>query len=92
MRSIVKISTEQINMIVSKGGEITPESARVDDAFIRLTDAQLIKAVAAQVDKIPDRDEMVAELRAKIAAGTYKPTGDEIADTMVRRIIADRIR
>jgi len=88
----VKISTEQINTIVASNGQITPDAAKVDEAVIRLTDAELIKAVAAQVDRIPDRDDMVAELRAKIAAGQYNPTGDEIADAMARRMTADRIR
>ena len=34
----------------------------------------------------------IAELKAKIEAGEYNPTGDEIADAMIRRSIADRIR
>lgn len=88
----MKISTEQLEKVLSKGGEITPDAARVDEAVIRLTDATLIQAVVKKVDQISDRDEMVAELRAKIAAGQYNPTSEEIADSIVRRTIADRIR
>jgi len=88
----VKISTEQLDKIHSAGGRITPEAAKADEAVIRLTDADLIAAVTSRVDKIPDRDDIVAALRAKIASGEYNPTGDEIADAIVRRLIADRIR
>lgn len=88
----MKISTEQLDKIHSAGGRITPDAAQVDESLIRLTDADLIAAVASRVDKIPDRDDMVAALRAKIASGEYNPTGNEIADAIVRRLVADRIR
>jgi len=43
--------------------------------------------------KIPDiRQEFVDELKAKIESGEYQVTGEEIADMMVRRWAADRIR
>ena len=38
------------------------------------------------------RDDVVAELRARIEAGEYNPTGSEIAEAMIRRAIADRVR
>ena len=41
---------------------------------------------------MPDREEYIAELKAKIDAGQYNPTSDDIADAMIRRNIADRIR
>jgi anti-sigma28 factor (negative regulator of flagellin synthesis) len=51
----------------------------------------LIEQVTKEVLAMPDRDEMVAELKARIEAGTYNPTGDEIADAMIRRSVADRL-
>ena len=54
-------------------------------------DAELIEQVAGDVAAMPDREHLVAELKAKIEAGTYNPTGDDIADAMIRRSIADRI-
>ncbi len=51
----------------------------------------LIKQVTKDVMEMPDREAMVAELKARIEAGTYNPTGDEIADAMIRRSVADRL-
>lgn len=87
----MKISTEQLNKVLA-GEATTADKDRVDEAVIRLTDADLIAATVAKVNAMPDRDDFVAELKAKIDSGTYQPTGDDIADAMVRRAIADRIR
>lgn len=44
------------------------------------------------VEEAPDaREELVAELKARVDSGTYNVTADEIADLMVRRAYADRI-
>ncbi len=85
----VKISTDQINKI--KQGE-SPTKETVDEAVIRLTDKELIKDMVARIHEMPDREDMVAELQARIEAGEYNPTGDEIADAMIRRAIADSVR
>ncbi len=87
----MKISTEQLNKVLA-GEATTADKDKVDAAVIRLTDADLIAATVAKVNELPDREDFVAELKAKIENGTYNPTGEEIADTMVRRAIADRIR
>ena len=60
--------------------------------MIRLTDAELIAQIVQEVEAAPDRDQMIADLKARIEAGTYNPTGDDIADAMIRRSIADRVR
>ncbi|MGC8668264.1 MAG: flagellar biosynthesis anti-sigma factor FlgM [Chthonomonadales bacterium] len=53
---------------------------------------ELLRARKA-VEEAPDaREELVAELKAKIDSGTYNVTGEDIADLMVRRAYADRIR
>jgi len=42
---------------------------------------------------IPDtREEIVAELKERIQKGEYKIDGQEIAEMMMRRLAADRIR
>ncbi|MEZ5163030.1 MAG: flagellar biosynthesis anti-sigma factor FlgM [Fimbriimonadaceae bacterium] len=86
----MKISTAQIEAILKQ--QEAPNAEKVDDAVIRLTDADLIKQVTQSVNEMPDREEMIADLRARIEAGTYKPSGDEIVDTMIRRAIADRVK
>ena len=55
-------------------------------------DAELIQQVTGDVIAMPDREEFVAELKRKIEAGEYNPSGDDIADAMIRRAIADKIR
>lgn len=68
------------------------EIGHIKDEAERLADEQLAKSVTADVMGMTDREEMINDLRARIEAGTYNPSGDDIADTMIRRAIADRIR
>lgn len=51
-------------------------------------------AVAKEALKqIPDvREEIVEEVRSRIEKGEYKVSGEDIADMMMRRRAADRIR
>ncbi len=88
----MKISTQQLEAIRKAGGQITPDAEAVDDAVIRLTDKELILSTTRQVENMPDREEMIADLKARIASGEYNPSGEEIADAMIRRSQADKIR
>ncbi|MBI1757120.1 MAG: flagellar biosynthesis anti-sigma factor FlgM [Fimbriimonas ginsengisoli] len=72
--------------IVGQIVEIGKDLERVE------ADKPLIKRVTKDVENMPDREEMVAELKAKVESGEYNPTGDEIADAMIRRNIADHVR
>lgn len=88
----MKISDSQIQAVLTSGGQITPDAVKVETTVIRLVDAELIEQTAKDVLAMPDREEMIANLKARIEAGEYNPTGQEIADSMVRRMLADRIR
>ena len=55
-------------------------------------DAQLVKDLTKQVLDMPDREDMIASLKARIESGEYNPSAEEIVDTMIRRAIADRTR
>lgn len=55
-------------------------------------DAHMVQELTKKVLDMPDREDMIASLKARIEAGEYNPTGAEIVDTMVRRAIADRMR
>jgi len=55
-------------------------------------DADTIKQVTAEVIAMSDREDLIADLKARIEAGKYNPSGDEIADAMIRRSVADRIQ
>lgn len=90
----MRISDEQVKKVLSD------DRAAYHDALIgpisrpvgREEDKDLIDALTAEVMKMPDREDYVAELQAKIQSGEYNPSGDEIVDAMIRRAIADRIR
>ena len=55
--------------------------------------AQALASAKAAVDAAPDtRDALVAKLKSQVDAGTYQVSGKDIADQMLRRAQADRIR
>ena len=68
----------------SIGSELDEESRQREEA--------LVEDVTAKVMNMPDREEMIANLKSRIEAGTYNPSAEEIVDGMVRRTIADRMK
>ena len=60
----------------------------------QLSPLEKAMAVAeAALKDVPDtRDEIVEELKRRIQNGEYKVSGEEIAEMMMRRLAADRIR
>lgn len=90
----MRISGNEVKKVVGRKA-LVEEIQKMDlpmEASPRPEDAALIKRVTHSVVEMEDRDEVVAELKAQIEAGTYNPTGDEIADAMIRRAIADRTK
>ena len=89
----MRISDAEVKKVLSK-----PESSVVDaiveieEARQRENDQLLVQELTSHVSSLPDRDEMIADLRARIEAGTYLPKAEDIVDGMVRRAIADQIR
>ena len=79
---------------IAIGNVATAPSRRSEDYAI--PDFSLMneaKQIAEQVETQEDnRDEIVASLRNRIEAGTYIISGDQIADMLVRRLLADRVR
>jgi len=54
---------------------------------------QGIIAAEEALRDVPDiREEIVAEIREKIESGEYRLNGEEIAEMMIRRLRADRMR
>ena len=52
--------------------------------------AQDIAKAKAAVNASPDvREDLVASLKSQIDSGTYKVSGSDVADMMMRRIAAD---
>jgi len=89
----MRISDNEIKKIQSGDHAIVGEIAVIgEDIAKREAEAPLVKMIAREVINMPDREDMVAELKARIDAGEYNPTGDDIADAMIRRNIADPVR
>ena len=82
------------NRSTATGGAATPA------ATVELSpQAQALAAAKTEaagyvtaVNAVPDRDDKIADLKARIAAGTYKVSGTDIADQILRRSQADKIR
>lgn len=87
----MKISTEQLEKVKALEGQVTPPESVVETAVIKLMNADLIKSVTAEVNAMPDREDMVAHLKSLIEKGEYKVSAEDIVDTMIRRARADRI-
>lgn len=87
----MRISDNEVKKILG-GQAIVEEIVQIGETAVREADKQLTAQVTQSVIQMGDREDMIADLKARIEAGTYNPTGDEIADTMIRRSIADRIR
>ena len=72
--------------IVTGGGE------RPDAATISRTSPE-VHEVVALLEETPDtREDYVQTLKAQIESGTYEVSGEDIADLIIRRSFADRIR
>ncbi|HHW13574.1 MAG TPA: flagellar biosynthesis anti-sigma factor FlgM [Firmicutes bacterium] len=51
---------------------------------------QAVRQAVAQAAEV--REDRVAELREAIRTGTYSATGEEIAESMLARSLADKLR
>ncbi|MHB8636377.1 MAG: flagellar biosynthesis anti-sigma factor FlgM [Fimbriimonadaceae bacterium] len=96
----MRISDNEVKKILSQTadagatpshGLLVEEIKEIGAEAERRADAELVKQVVEDVIQTPDREDMIADLRARIEAGAYHPSGDDIAEAMIRRSIADRI-
>ena len=83
----MRVSDKEIKKIL--GGFAVVSSDSIIQS--RDQDADHVKQVTAEVIAMQDREDLIADLKSRIASGAYNPSGDEIADAMIRRSIADRI-
>jgi negative regulator of flagellin synthesis FlgM len=90
--TFMRISDLEVQKLLTETRPIEDRELHSVDVDTTEQDAQLVKNLTQEILAMPDRDAYVAELRAKIESGQYHPTGDEIAEAMIRRSIADRIR
>jgi flagellar biosynthesis anti-sigma factor FlgM len=67
-------------------GTLLPQEEKVDLS----TKAKDIQRIKARLADIPDiREERVQELKAEIAKGTYRVSGEKIAEKMVEEALVD---
>ena len=57
----------------------------------RAPTAEEMSRLVADVNAMDDREDRIADLKARIESGSYNPAGADIADAMIRRAIADRM-
>lgn len=91
----MRISDKELNKVVQQGGIALVLEGDQFESSPRESDQEMIHELVQNVVGMPAdpvREARVAELREQIARGEYRPTGEDIADAMVRRAIADRIR
>ena len=95
----MQISTEEINRLRSgvqenrRQGELGVIDAPIDlskmpGMGVSAAEVEELKAVIAHMPDV--REDRVAELKRQIENGTYHVSSEEIADSMMRRALADR--
>ena len=86
----MKISDEQIRLAV----EYLREAGAHGDAACEAPDgdlSDLVRRVVEEVERLPDvREERVAEARSLIDG--HLPDAEEVAETLIKRLVADQVR
>ena len=93
----MKISTQEVERIrkissIEEMGEETPKSS-MTHIMESTTTPDVIHQVASIVDATPDvREEVIEAIKARTTSGTYRVSSEDIADLIVRRALADKMR
>lgn len=101
----MKISTEEVSRLLaysptdrtgSRSAVVSAPSQHEtsegrEAATVEVSSAsQEVRQITRLVDQLPDvRTDRVAALKAQIESGTYKVSGEDIADLVIRRALAD---
>jgi hypothetical protein len=89
----MRISDAEVKKILSHPEpSVVNEIDQIEVVRVRRQDQALVKELTADVTSMPDRDDLIAELRSRIEQGAYRPTAESIVEGMVRRAIADQVR
>lgn len=90
LKETMRISDIELQKVM-KVGVLAPNDLDRNIPSPKPTDWRLISKLVDEVIAMPDREEVIADLKARIEAGTYNPSGEDIADAMIRRAIADHM-
>jgi anti-sigma28 factor (negative regulator of flagellin synthesis) len=89
----MRISDAEVKKILATPeGKMVQEIVDIEEARLREQDPALVQELTQTIAAMPDREAFIEDLKARIAAGEYRPTASEIVDGMIRRAIADRVR
>ena len=93
----MKISTQEVERIkkIGSGEAVTEETPtyRITNIMESSSAPDAIHQIASIVDATPDvREEVIAAIKAQTATGTYRVSSEDIADLIVRRALADKVR
>lgn len=89
----MRISDAEVKKILSHPEtSVVKEIDAIEEARVRHQDQIMVQELTNSVASMPDRDELISDLKARIEQGTYRPTAEAIVEGMVRRAIADSVR
>ncbi len=80
----MRISDTEVKRIISAPGHsIVDAISKGREEYGRRQDQAMVDAQTQEILKMPDREEVVEELRKQIASGQYNPTGEDIVEAML---------
>jgi Fe-S-cluster formation regulator IscX/YfhJ len=89
----MQISDNEVKRLLRSRDDLVQEiesiAEGIDDPEFEI-DPQMVRELTRKVLELPDREDRIAELKAEIEKGTYRPTSEQIVEAMIRRTIADR--
>ncbi len=92
IQSIMKVYTDQNKVTKSQPPSGAAPTGKKDEVILS-TQAQEFGQIYQAIKAMPDvREDKVRELSEKIAQGNYSVDAKEVAEKMLGRIMADRIR
>lgn len=63
------------------------------ESVVSALESRDMKMLSETLAQVPEtREQIVASLKERIESGTYHVSGEQIAEMMVRRALADRMR
>lgn len=97
----MRISNEELRRIADQSGRgvalaegrVMGEHSLAEGSVVSALESPDMKMISEALAKTPDtREQIVASLKERIESGSYHVTGEQIAEMMVRRALADRLR
>lgn len=98
----MRISNDELQRIAQYGGTqtkqeegrmVTESVVPIGESVVSALESRDMKMISETLAQIPDiREQIVASLKERIESGTYHVSGEQIAEMMVRRALADRMR